>query len=95
MAITSIKTIKIQPDILFQEVRGETVLLNLDNENYFGLDEVGTFFWKLLQENNDFQKVFDIMLDEYEVDAAQLEKDLNKLVEKMVEAGLINISTED
>jgi len=87
--------IKIQPDILFQEVRGETVLLNLDNESYFGLDETGTFFWKLLQENEDFQKVFDIMLNEYEVDAEQLKTDLDNLVEKMVEVGLINISTED
>jgi hypothetical protein len=93
--MNTIKTIKIQPDVLFQEVRGETVLLNLDNESYFGLDETGTFFWKLLQENNDFQKVFDIMLDEYDVDAVQLKTDLDSLVEKMVEAGLINISTED
>ena len=89
------KTIKIRPDILFQEVRGETVLLNLDNEKYFGLDETGTFFWKLIQENNDFQKVFNIMLDAYQVDAAQLEKDLDNLVNAMVDAGLINVSTVD
>ena len=90
-----IKTIKIRPDVLFQEVRGETVLLNLDNENYFGLDEVGTFFWKILQEHSDFKKVFDIMLEEYEVDASQLEKDLDNLVMEMVKAGLIEISAED
>ena len=93
--MSGIKNIKIRPDILFQEVRGETVLLNLDNENYFGLDEVGTFFWKLLKEHSDFQKVFDIMLEKYEVDAVQLEKDLDNLVKKMAEAGLIEISVED
>ena len=90
--MNQIKTIKIRPDILFQEVRGETVLLNLDNEKYFGLDETGTFFWELLQENNDFQKVFDIMLAEYDVDAEQLKTDLDKLVKEMVEAGLVEIS---
>ena len=90
--MNQIKMIKIRPDILFQEVRGETVLLNLDNEKYFGLDETGTFFWELLQENNDFQKVFDIMLAEYDVDAEQLKTDLDKLVKEMVEAGLVEIS---
>jgi hypothetical protein len=84
--------IKIQPDVLFQEVRGETVLLNLDNESYFGLDETGTFFWKLLQENSDFQKVLEIMLDEYEVDARQLKADLDNLVKELLEAGLIEVS---
>ena len=86
-----IKTIKIRPDILFQEVRGETVLLNLDNEKYFGLDETGTFFWKLLQDNNDFQEIFDIMLAEYEVDVEQLKTDLDNLVKEMVEAGLVEV----
>ena len=86
--------IKIQPDVLFQEVRGETVLLNLDNESYFGLDETGTFFWNLLQENSDFQKVFEIMLDEYEVNARQLKADLDNLVKELLEAGLIEISEE-
>lgn len=84
--------IKIMPDILFQEVSGETVLLNLENESYFGLDETGTYFWKLLQENDDFQTIFDMMLNEYDVDAAQLKTDLGSLLKEMLEAGLIEIS---
>ena len=88
----TIKTIKIQPDILFQEVKGETVLLNLENEKYFGLDETGTFFWKLLQANTDYQEVIDIMLAEYEVDNEQLKTDLDNLVKEMVEAGLVEVS---
>ena len=90
--MNSIKTIKIQPDVLYQEVRGETVLLNLDKESYFGLDETGTYFWELLQQNSDYQAVFDIMLNEYDVDAIQLKTDLDILVKELLEAGLIEIS---
>ena len=93
--MNSIKTIKIHPDVLFQEVRGEMVLLNLNNEKYFGLDETGTFFWKLLQGSDDYQEVFDMMLEEYEVDAEQLKTDLDNLVKEMEKAGLIEVKTED
>ena len=83
--------VKIHPDVLFQVVNGETVLLNLKNERYFGLDEVGTRIWQLLNDDGDLQKAFAIMLDEYDVEASQLEEDINKLVGELLEDGLIEI----
>ena len=86
------QSIKILPDVLSQEVSGETVLLDLNSENYFGLNEVGTRIWQLLQEHGDLQKVYDTMLDEYDVDKTQLGKDMEELVAKLVDAGLIEIA---
>jgi len=80
------------PDVLSQEVSGETVLLDLNSENYFGLNEVGTRIWQLMQEDGDLQKVYDTMLDEYDVDKKQLGKDMEELVAKLVDAGLIEIA---
>ena len=34
--------------VLFRELDGESVLLNLDTESYLGLDDVGTRMWMLL-----------------------------------------------
>jgi len=76
---------------LSQEVSGETVLLDLNSENYFGLDEVGTRIWQLLQEYGDLQKVYDTVIKEYDVDEEQLTKDLDELMAKLVEVGLIEI----
>ena len=64
-------------------------MLDLNGENYFGLDSVGTRIWQLLQEHSDLQKVYDTMLEEYDVESEQLEKDLAELVTKLVEAGLV------
>jgi len=80
--------ITISNEALSQEVNGETVILDLQSESYFGLDEVGTRIWQLLQEENDLQKVFDALLQEYDVGAEQLEQDLIELVDKLIEAGL-------
>jgi len=85
------KKVKISPDVLSQEVSGETVLLDLQNESYFGLDEVGTRIWQLLQENGDIESMLKTILEEYDVEEEQLLKDVNELVEKLIEAGLVSI----
>lgn len=74
-----------------QEVSGETVLLDLKGECYFGLDEVGTRIWQLIQEHGDLKKIHEIMLDEYHVDGEKLQRDLDDLVTKLVDAGLANL----
>ena len=81
--------VTISEEALSQEVNGETVILDLKSESYFGLDEVGTRIWQLLQEHGDIQKSFDIMLEEYDVEEEQLENDMTELVEKLEEAGLV------
>ncbi|MCK5432982.1 MAG: PqqD family protein [Gammaproteobacteria bacterium] len=91
MPIPLSSSISISSEVLAQEVDNETVLLDLQSESYFGLDEVGTRIWQLLQEHKQLQKVFDILLEEYDVDAKQLENDLNELLEKLLDANLINV----
>jgi len=86
------QSIKILPDVLSQQVSGEIVMLDLNGENYFGLDAVGTRIWQLLQEHSDLQKVYDTMLEEYDVEGEQLEKDLDEIITNLAEAGLININ---
>lgn len=79
-------------DVLFQEVGGEAVLLNLGSESYFGLNEVGTRIWSLLAENTQLQNAFDILCAEYDVEPAKLEADLLALVDEMAKAGLVQVS---
>ena len=78
-------------DVLFQEVGGEAVLLNLASESYFGLDPVGTRIWVLLTEDATLQRAFDILCDEYEVEPERLQADLLGLVDKLAEAGLVQV----
>ncbi len=83
--------ITISEEALSQEVNGETVILDLKSESYFGLDEVGTRIWQLLQEHGDVQKTFDVMLEEFDVEEDQLEKDMSALLDEMLEKGLLHL----
>jgi hypothetical protein len=79
-------------DVLFQEVGGESVLLKLASENYFGLDPIGTRIWSLLGDGSSLQRAYDVLIDEYDVEPDVLERDLLALVERMADAGLVVVS---
>lgn len=77
--------------VFAQEVDDEMVILDMESENYFGLDEVGTSIWQAMQEHGTLQEVFDALLEQYEVEPEVLEKDLSDFVEKLLESGLIEV----
>lgn len=80
---------RISPDVVFQEVEGETVLLDAKAEHYYALDDVGTRFWQLLNEHGDLDAVVTAMLAEFDVDEATLRSDLESLLARLGEAGLV------
>ena len=91
MQIQAEQKVTISPDVLFQEVSGEMVLLDLASESYFGLDAVGARIWALLESGASVGETLDTLLQEYEVERATLETDLAELLEKLAGAGLISL----
>ena len=94
MSIQSCHAVRISPDVLFKEVSGEMVLLDLKSEKYFGLDAVGTRIWTLLQTGCPVGEVVDRLLEVFDVDRATLEADLAELLEQLAGAGLIKLHDE-
>ena len=79
----------IVPDgVLVQELQGESVLLNVNTEYYYGLDEVGTRMWTVLSEAPSIADAIDTLLDEYEVERATLESDVSDLLNELLKKKL-------
>ncbi len=83
--------ISIEKDILVQEMGGELVLLNLETEEYFGLDDVGNAMWSCLKESGSLQIAYDRLLEIYDVDPEELKQDFLSLVEQFVKHDLVEI----
>jgi hypothetical protein len=88
------QTITLSPDVISQEVSGETVLLDLESENYFGLDEVGTRIWQLIKETNELQSIFDTLLEEYDVSVERLQLDVSTLLTEIESLGLVTLEAQ-
>jgi hypothetical protein len=64
---------------------GESVLLNLDTEHYFGLNATGSRMWERLTTEASVESAYATLLDEFEgVEADELRADLSALVAELV-----------
>ena len=82
---------RLSPNVLFRELSGEAVLLDLASERYYGLDEVGTRIWQLVSERGRTDAVLQAILDEYEVGEAQMQRELSEFLCELADAGLIEL----
>ena len=91
MSLSSEMRIEIPEGVLLRELQGEAVILNLDSESYFGLDEVGTRMWAALTSAPDVGAATRALLEEFDVPAEELARDLAELVESLAAAGLVRV----
>ena len=77
--------------VVSRDLGGESVLLNLDSGQYYGLDEVGGRIWSLLAECQQLRIVHQQLVQEYDVEPAEAERDLLRIVRELNEHGLVQI----
>src|SRR5258708_30766382 len=92
MAISFEDHVTLPKDVLISSVEDEAVVLNLNSERYFGLDDVGTRMLSVLTTANSIQGAYEALLDEYDVDAEQLRQDLIDLLDRLIEQNLVEVA---
>lgn len=89
MAVSFSACVRVAPDVLFRLVGDEGVLVNLNTELYLGLNPVGTRMWSVLNSASSIQAAYDGLLQEYEVEPAQLRADLEEFIAQLLGQRLI------
>jgi hypothetical protein len=82
-------TFVVPEHVLARKTGEEMVLLNLDNEQYYGLDEVGARFFALIEDGTPFGAAVDTLLAEYEVERDTLVADLTSILGDLQRNGLV------
>ncbi len=83
--------IQVSGDVVSRNLMGEAVLLDLTTGTYFGLDEVGTRVWQLLEQHGSNDAVVAALLEEYAVDEPRARADVDRLILELSEKGLVRI----
>lgn len=94
---TDLRTLQvvIPDELIFQDLDGETVLLDMKSGQYFGMDETGSRIWKLLGEYDNLQEVLDALLAEYDVAADICRQELLAFLENLETSGLVTVETAE
>ena len=83
--------VAVPQNVLIRFLDKESVLLNIETERYFGLDETGTRMWQLVTTAPNLESAYQQLLDEYDVEPEPLRKDLIELMNRLVENGLLQV----
>ena len=86
--------ITLSPNVIFQQIHDEAVLLDMASEQYFALNELGMRIWQLLSENGDTTAAVEKLLGEFTVDEITLRKDIADWITEMVDNGLVTIGAD-
>lgn len=83
--------ISLSRDIIYRDLGGEMVALNLQTGQYYGLDPVGARMLQTLTETGRFESALELLLREYDVSAPTLREDLSRLVEELITNGILQV----
>lgn len=89
MTISFSDRVTVPDDVLISNLQDESVILNLDSERYYGLDDVGTRFLSVLTTCESIETAYERLRAEYAVDPQVLRDDLLALIENLVNQGLL------
>ena len=91
MTPSSTACVRPSPHVLFRDLQSEAVLLSLDDGRYFGLNDVGTRMWHALVTADSVAAARDVLLTEYDVDRNTLSQDLDRLLDQLIDLGLVHV----
>lgn len=82
-------THKPSPNVMSREVAGETVLVDLDSELYFSLNQTGAFIWSGVTSGLGCGEIADAVVERFGIEHDRASADVGRLVDELVEAGLL------
>jgi len=75
------------PKISHETIDGETVIINLDNGNYYSLIGVGGDIWRFIESGATVGGIIEVINHQYE--CAHIENDINRFIAELQEEGLV------
>ena len=70
----------------------EIVMMNTDNGDYIGVNNVGSDIWNLLTEPMRVEQLIEKVVDEYEVSPEEAKTEIDTFVQRMLKQEMITVS---
>lgn len=76
------------------EMGTEIVMLSESRGKYYGLGEVGSHVWPMIAQPRAVSEICDLLLESFEVDREQLERDILDFLAELIREGLIETDSQ-
>ncbi len=76
-------------DIFSSEIDEETVMMSIENGEYYGINSVGSYIWKLLETPRSFGSLKTELRKEFDVSEEECNRDLGEFVAALQKKNLL------
>ncbi len=76
------------PNVLAADMSGETVMMSVESGQYFGLTEVGSAIWEMLESPTSVDQIVDRLCSTYEIAEVTCRGDAEAFLSKLLANGL-------
>ena len=83
------------PTVTHEIIDGEAVIINLDSGNYYSLVDAGSFIWGLIERGISAGELPDVVLQNYQGDATEVDRSVQELIGQLQAENLIVPVTGD
>jgi hypothetical protein len=77
------------PDVVFQEVEGDTVLVHLRTNRMYALNRTGARLWHFLTAGHDRQRIAEELAREFDADLDRITEEVDALLEQLAAEDLV------
>jgi hypothetical protein len=82
-------------DVNAAHVGEEMVMMRLESDYYYGMDDIGRRVWELLEEPMSAADLSERFMKEYKVSREECEADLLEFLIKLREEGIVRVVERD
>jgi len=86
--------VEISDGVIWRDVGGDVVILNVETGIYFGLDGSGGQIWRELVEHGSIEKTLKSLKQQFDAEPDELRRDLDDLLNQFVEKRLVQLVGE-
>jgi hypothetical protein len=80
------------PEIVFNKLDEEIMMMSIKNSEYYGLDNIASRVWEILTKPSTLSEIVETLLEEYEVSEDRCYADVTEFLMALEEKKLIEIS---
>ena len=80
------------PSVLTSEIDGKVVMMSIEQEHFFGLDDIGSDIWKRIEPPCAFADLIQPLSADYDADRAKIAADVRALLESMAARDAVRLA---
>jgi hypothetical protein len=82
-------------EVAAKVIDGEAILINLSNGMYYSMDLAGGVVWQLVEATREVREIVEDVCAHYDVERPRAEADIERLIDELLQARLIEICADD